>query len=407
MARPTSSGLPYLHLRSESGKYAYWRTLPTDVSIHVAGKIELPWARQNHELVGNKVVKVSLKTGDEATARERWGQVHSQVEAFVRQAIAKARQAPPDKRTLKKVDSLTPAEIATIASQTRHDILASQDQAWIEPDKLSAIARAITRLQKDDGNKFTSTEAREVERRMDQRAVTSILKSGDVSALDARVIIYEGRWADEEASTSAKPKVLLDDPGELTARLQENGLEFVGPETERRRLALPILRAKGGALREADARNQGHALETPTRPDPIVAALKTPNEDCEKKTLLEMHDIWKDSKRPGQKAIDDNRVYVERFISLHGDLPIGDIRPKHIREFREVLRKTPRSMPKEIATKPLRDIVAWGETHSKQFLSRRTINNKGIGAISALFATAVNETYVETNPCTLDATYQM
>jgi hypothetical protein len=397
VARPTSSGLPYLHRRADSGKYAYWRTLPDALFEHVTGAIKLMWAHRDYELAGNKVVKISLKTGDGATARERWGQIHSQVERFIKLAIGKARGDESNESNLKRVETLSSEEIATIAAQARHDILEGQDKGRIKPDDLSFIARAITQIRKADGKAFTDEEARRLERRIDQRNVAAMLESGEVSPLDASVKIYEGRWADEDSTAAAAPKIVFRDPGELTSRLQENGIDLVGPDVEHRKLALGVLRAKAGALRDADARDKGESIETPPRPAPIV---DSPETDPEKKTLREMHDIWKDEKRPGPKAIGDNRLYIERFISLHGDLTMDQIKRKHIREFREKLRKVPRSMPNETAAKPLEEIVARGEKEGvKKFLGRGTINSKGIGSISTLFVTAIANTYAETNPC--------
>ena len=87
MARPTSSGLPYLVRCNDTGKFAYWRTIAREVAPKMAGSIQLSWSTSNHVLAGKPTVKISLKTGDEATARERWGQVHSQIDALIKIAI--------------------------------------------------------------------------------------------------------------------------------------------------------------------------------------------------------------------------------------------------------------------------------------------------------------------------------
>lgn len=42
-------------------------------------------------LSGKRIVKISLKTGDEPTARERWGHVHIQVEGMRRAAVDRAK----------------------------------------------------------------------------------------------------------------------------------------------------------------------------------------------------------------------------------------------------------------------------------------------------------------------------
>jgi hypothetical protein len=88
--------------------------LHDDLFEHVTGTIKLMWAHDDHELAGKKIVKVSLKTGDETTARERWGQVHSQVECLIKRAVQKARGADPRQSDLQRVEGLSPAPIPSI-----------------------------------------------------------------------------------------------------------------------------------------------------------------------------------------------------------------------------------------------------------------------------------------------------
>lgn len=81
------------------------------------------------------------------------------------------------------------------AGATRHT--AEQDKAWIKPDDLPAIARAITRLHKEDGTAFADEQARRIERMMDRSNVATILRAGDISPLDVGLTLNEPRWADE------------------------------------------------------------------------------------------------------------------------------------------------------------------------------------------------------------------
>ena len=83
MARSSSTGLPFLIRRTDTGKFSYHRGLPVFVAAFVTGEVSLPWSTGVHLLGGRSTVKVSLKTGDEATARVRWNRVHEQVEGLV------------------------------------------------------------------------------------------------------------------------------------------------------------------------------------------------------------------------------------------------------------------------------------------------------------------------------------
>ena len=64
MARRATFGLPFLILRSDSGKYAYWRNLPKEHAAIATGAIDVAWALKPRRLDGKQVIKISLKTGD-------------------------------------------------------------------------------------------------------------------------------------------------------------------------------------------------------------------------------------------------------------------------------------------------------------------------------------------------------
>jgi len=66
--------------------------------------------------------------------------------------------------------------------------------------------------------------------------------------------------------------------------------------------------------------DEGRAIETPPRPEPIVRAAG----------LRQLHKTWIGKMSPTLKAVDDNALYVERFIAINGDMPITQIRGEHI-----------------------------------------------------------------------------
>ena len=71
-----------------------------------------------------------------------------------------------------------------------------------------------------------------------------------------------------------------------------------------------------------------------------------------------------------------------------------------IREFRDVLKKRPRNMPKAVAKFPLKDQVAWGQLQKDcRLITAQTVNAKGIGSLSAIMEAAIKEDHIEINPC--------
>jgi hypothetical protein len=93
MPRPTVSGTPHLILRSDSGKYAYWRNLPPAVARPVTGVIAV--------FLGSAAARAQRKARREGLVAD-WGRearekaveriVHPQVEKLVERATAEARR---------------------------------------------------------------------------------------------------------------------------------------------------------------------------------------------------------------------------------------------------------------------------------------------------------------------------
>ncbi len=128
MARPNTTGLPYLIVRPDTGKYAYFGTLPDDYRSLVAGAVRHTWTPSRVTQLGARTIKISLQTGDERTAKDRWSIVHSQIQEHIARAVA-VDQRPQNKTQLELREELKPAEINALAGQIRHDFLAEDDAA--------------------------------------------------------------------------------------------------------------------------------------------------------------------------------------------------------------------------------------------------------------------------------------
>ena len=414
MARKTSSGLPFLVRRKDVGKYVYWRILDAAIAPFVRGEIHRSWAVASHVLSGKPIVKLSLQTGDRATAGDRWSEVHARVEALIRDATTLAKRDKETKRNLEKVRTLTSEQRATIAGQARHDVLADHDAGWNDPDHLSTMARGLQRalqtgrkLRLNDPEMQASLgsdaadpsldRVRAVARRMDAETNADMLETRSTLPLDRSTALIEEAVPDPEGppgTTMWKPFAEL--PGELTQRLNENGVDLPEDSAERRPLALAVLRAKEAGYRGVASREACESIETPLRPAPINAA-----DDDPVPTLRGMHNLWATRFHPGRKAVDDNLLYVARFIAMHGDLPADKIKRKQVRAYRDLLAKFPRAQPHELDGKTPEEIAAWAEARPDlPKLTPMTVNHKGLGAISTLIDLAIKEYDLEGNPCT-------
>jgi hypothetical protein len=108
-------------------------------------------------------------------------------------------------------------------------------------------------------------------------------------------------------------------------------------------------------------------------------------------TISELHKHWVKLKRPSQKAADDNKPYVERFVAMHGDLRIDAIERRHVRESRDRMLEFPSVIPASISRKPLNEIIAWADKSDAPRLSRVTVNTKAVGVLSTVDRPAPSE----------------
>ena len=91
MARSSSTSRPFLHQRSDTGQFSYVRDLQDRIGPLVVGDVQRSWLGTAFLLADKDVIKLSLKTRDAETARQRWFDVHTQVEPLVQLAVVQVR----------------------------------------------------------------------------------------------------------------------------------------------------------------------------------------------------------------------------------------------------------------------------------------------------------------------------
>jgi len=115
-------------------------------------------------------------------------------------------------------------------------------------------------------------------------------------------------------------------------------------------------------------------------------------------TLSEMLQIWRNNTNPEDKSWSDRALYVNRFIQAYGDLRVDEVKRKHIREFRDLHKDVPKSLPKPLKGASLAELIEHGRQHPKvSRLAWHTINTKAVGSLRVILGLAVNEGYCETN----------
>ncbi len=417
MARHGTNGRTFLVLRPDSGQYIYNRVLRPDIAPYVSGTLDLPWAPEARCLEGKTAIKISLQTGDLTIAQRRWAQLHPQIERLVLQAAEKVRsknrQAAAGAPRL--LNGLSGENIAQLAGQARHDILAEDDRRWTDPHFRSPLAQVVAGLieaAKQTGGKV-SGDARQAAQDVAARHLKRINKSGKLADFDCSMSegkIDAGAEILDRLASFKKGDKLPDDlreilfqepneffqiPNDIENTLLENGISLAKGHPDRQRLALALLRAEIDGYDVVKTRRDGATTPTPPRPDKVGV----PETEPAGATISQVRERWIELIEPGSKAIDDNKLYVGRFIDLFGDIPIADVTRKMARDFRDALKGCPRNPSKEMAKKTLQEQIAWAKENNRRLLSQRTINAKGLGSLSRLMTIAMEDELISANPC--------
>jgi integrase len=145
-----------------------------------------------------------------------------------------------------------------------------------------------------------------------------------------------------------------------------------------RELGMAVLKAYVRLLHVLGRRDRGEPVDTPQIPD--VDNGTTPEGESLKATYVG----WKKSRSPSPSTLREFTYAIDRFIELHGDMPVERIGRKHVREFREALQELPVRRAGKLQRATLPELVEW----SKKNPGARTVSaatvNKLLGGVQAV-----------------------
>lgn len=123
MGRKSPFTLPHLLRRAESGAYSYNHNVPADLRPALSGQIDCSRSRETRAVAGDTVIKLSLNTTDLGTAKQRWNQIHAQVELIVDAASQRQRSARKNRarKPLRRLMGLSDTEITALAAAGASD----------------------------------------------------------------------------------------------------------------------------------------------------------------------------------------------------------------------------------------------------------------------------------------------
>ncbi|MBN9452280.1 MAG: site-specific integrase [Bosea sp.] len=399
MGRINANGNPFLVERAEGG-FTYFRNIPPALRAAAAGEVALPWTGERRAVGGRATIKIALGTRDIALARKRWFDIHPQVEDIIE--VARLRQVRSKRpETPRAVTGLSPSDIETMAKRYYQQILSRDDDEVLRDDTLADQTEIV--LEEAGWSKSDPGAIRAARREAHERELGALTRGlEDMKAFDydssSLVPRLASLTADGHSEASARAiRQMLDDAvgeNEIDAVLAENGVTIPRVHPDRRRLVLALLRSGMEAHQDVLARLDGKPVQTPVP----IAPLKLPDPD-EGSKLRDAYKAWKVQQKPADKTAEEYGVYVERFIAINGNLSTRSITKKHVLAYRDGLSLFPRNVPADLREANVEAIQEWAAKKRAKLLSRSTINDKAIGAISAILAVALNHDEIPSNPC--------
>jgi len=352
------SKLPCLFKRKGTSSYYFRKRIPDDLR-GVYGKCE---------------IKVSLRTSD---LNEAIRKVHLASLKYDREFEEHRKQLAQEVRT-----ELSKEDIERIADQWVHDQL-EEDEQFRKHGDSEELFRSIAQSLQQKGASFQTPyptggdgwtrskglSDREYEKYQDTLHFWEKMLSHAISRGDRTVI--EG--------------ILEEVMEEYNIRIRKESDTYV-------ELAHALLKATKVANDASIMRHKGHYIETPPAPEPLESTQRGP-------LLSEIFEKWKVERQPPEKTANDFHVHIRRFIDMHGDLPIEDITKAHVREYKEAMLLYPARPSQKLKRLPLRRIVEkTSKDPSVPRLSVKTVNEKCLGAVSAILSWAVSNGYRDDNP---------
>lgn len=310
----------------------------------------------------------SLGTKDLRTANTLAKPVLMEFDAILAKAAALLSPLP-------KRDSLSEREIAAMADYYFASVLNEDDgvrrdgtgSELVYRDVAAQLAalgvQATTMLKVDPLPPFGMTE----------RELTKHRETVDVVLPEARAALARGDITFVE---------------EDLAELMEVFRCALDPKSEAyKALGAAVLRRYVQHLEAISKRNAGEVVDTPRVVEPPVEATgRSSGAD----TLSAAYEGWKKAKSPTPSTDREFHNAVQRFIELHGDLRIEDIRRSHVRTYREALQMIPVRRSGPLKTAALPALVEWSEKHPGAPRLQPTSINKLLGGVQAIALWAHN-----------------
>jgi integrase len=145
-----------------------------------------------------------------------------------------------------------------------------------------------------------------------------------------------------------------------------------------RELGIEVLKRFVKSLQAIERRQKGEVVETPEIIEP--SEIVSPSSG----SLRAAHEGWKKSRNPSRTTLREFIYAIDRFVELHGDMPVAKITRRHVLQFREALQDLPVRRSGKLRSATLPELVEWSKEHPRAPRVSNATVNKLLGGVQAV-----------------------
>lgn len=141
--------------------------------------------------------------------------------------------------------------------------------------------------------------------------------------------------------------------------------------------------------------------EWPTPPSDFAPAQSLPTRAHDTPTIMQTFAHWKTEHikaKGAEKTVGEFETQLRRFVEVVGDKPVAEVTKRDVVAFKDVMMNYPSRCPSELTGKGVKHIAGWAEQSKARMLSPKTLNEKVLASLRAVFACAVQRGDIDTNP---------
>jgi integrase len=186
---------------------------------------------------------------------------------------------------------------------------------------------------------------------------------------------------------------------EMEVLLEDEGVKLTPDSDAYRKLGLAILRADVQAKEIQRQRQAGDPIETPPEPPRLraVPAAAVPKDGDT--TVESLWKLYKQERNLAPKTESDFGTSVRRFVDVNGNLPVRSVTKAHARAFKDAMLRMPKRLHGKDRTLTVPQVLErFKDDTETRLLDPRTVNEKALAAVRAVFGYAIANGLRDDNP---------